>query len=157
MDGTLNVTAFKPGFRMLVGDASLRTQGTERKLCTRCMPSTGDNKNINCGAPDSQAFPSEPCPGGFRAVITFPTCWDGVNTDSPDHRSHVAYPTAKYDALGAGGNCPDTHPVQIPQVMYEVMWDVSLPRHLFAGPKKSSLIRFMPTIDPAIQRQEPVA
>jgi hypothetical protein len=23
--------------------------------------------------------------------VRFPTCWDGVNLDSPDHIAHVAY------------------------------------------------------------------
>jgi hypothetical protein len=27
-------------------------------------------------------------------------------------------------ALG-GGNCPSTHPIRTPQVMYEVMWNTS--------------------------------
>ncbi|KAH8197036.1 hypothetical protein TruAng_008787 [Truncatella angustata] len=91
-DTKTNVTAFTPGFRMLVGDASLRSPGAARKVCHRCMPTSGDNSNINCGAPDSQALPSDFCPGGIRSVITFPTCWDGKNTDSPDHESHIAYP-----------------------------------------------------------------
>ncbi|KAH9889676.1 hypothetical protein F4778DRAFT_386564 [Xylariomycetidae sp. FL2044] len=123
-DGETNVTAFKPGFRMLVGDAALREPGTARKVCHRCMPATGDNSNINCGAPDSQELPNEFCAGGIRSVITFPTCWDGVNTDSPDHMSHVTYPAGTMDMyVGADGTCPESHPVKIPQVMLEVMWD----------------------------------
>jgi hypothetical protein len=50
-------------------------------------------------------------------------CWDGVNLDSPDHKSHVAYPTngpALFSGTGTGGACPSTHPVKIPQVMLEV-------------------------------------
>jgi hypothetical protein len=61
-------------------------------------------------------------------VITFPTCWDGVNLDSPDHRSHVLYSEleAKSNDVGPTGKCPESHPVVVPQVMFEVMWDVSL-------------------------------
>ncbi|KAF1843518.1 uncharacterized protein K460DRAFT_287646 [Cucurbitaria berberidis CBS 394.84] len=119
------VTAFKPGFRMLVGDAMADSPSKRaRKVCHRCMPATGDGKNINCGAPDSQTLPKEFCPGGIRAVITFPTCWDGKNLDSPDHMSHVAYATgAGANDAGPTGKCPASHPVIIPQVMYEVMWD----------------------------------
>ncbi|XDG02583.1 hypothetical protein ABKA04_002198 [Annulohypoxylon sp. FPYF3050] len=123
-DTQSNVTAFKPGFRMLVGDAAATAPGTARKVCHRCMPKTGDNSNINCGPPDSQALPTGMCEGGIRSVITFPTCWDGVNTDSPDHMAHVAYPEGSSENdVGAAGNCPATHPVKIPQVMLEVMWD----------------------------------
>ncbi|KAJ8116975.1 hypothetical protein ONZ43_g4312 [Nemania bipapillata] len=92
------------------------------------MPATGDNSNINCGAPDSQSLPTKMCAGGIRSVITFPTCWDGKNTDSVDHMSHVAYPVSSNNDVGVGayGNCPASHPVKIPQVMYEVMWDTRI-------------------------------
>ncbi|KAL1876174.1 hypothetical protein VTK73DRAFT_9612 [Phialemonium thermophilum] len=120
-DGS-KVTAFKPGFRMLVGDAALRKAGGNTpKVCHRCMPKTGEPRNINCAAPDSQTLPKGFCEGGIRAVVTFPTCWDGKNTDSPDHNSHLAYPVS--GTFDSGGACPATHPVKIPQVMYEVMWD----------------------------------
>ncbi|KAI5916995.1 hypothetical protein F4810DRAFT_718891 [Camillea tinctor] len=124
-DSRSTVTAFKPGFRMLVGDASLRTPGTARKVCHRCMPASGDNSNLNCASPDTQTLPTGFCVGGIRSVITFPTCWDGKNTDSVDHMSHVAYPSsgASDTSVGASGTCPDSHPVKIPQVMFEVMWD----------------------------------
>ncbi|RYP13672.1 hypothetical protein DL765_006802 [Monosporascus sp. GIB2] len=119
------VTAFTPGFRMLVGDASLRAPGSTRKVCHRCMPASGDNRNLNCAPPDSQELPKGFCAGGIRSVVTFPTCWDGKNTDSPDHRSHVAYPISGPSDIGVGadGTCPESHPVKIPQVMLEVMWD----------------------------------
>ena len=83
---------------------------------------------FNCAAPDTVTLPKKFCVGGIRSVITFPTCWDGVNLDSADHKSHVAYPlegtiTDRFDY--DGGVCPGSHPVRIPQVMYEVVWDVS--------------------------------
>ena len=48
-------------------------------------------------------------------------CWDGKNLDSPDHKSHVSYTSS--GTFESGGACPTTHPVKIPQVMYEVMWE----------------------------------
>ena len=123
----ISVTAFKPGFRMLVGDAASNKPGQDPKVCHRCMPKEGDNSNLNCAAPDSQTLPEGPCVGGIRSVLTFPTCWDGVNTDSPDHQSHVAYPiSGNQDSNPDGGTCPETHPVRIPQVMLETIWDVSI-------------------------------
>lgn len=109
---------------MLVGDASRTTAAPSRKICHRCMPASGDNKNINCGAPDGQTFPRGFCAGGIRTIITFPTCWDGKSTDSPDHRSHVAYADgAAANDVGPTGTCPASHPVVIPQLMYEIVWD----------------------------------
>jgi hypothetical protein len=88
------------------------------------MPLKGDNRNINCAAPDAQTLPKSFCEGGIRSVITFPTCWDGKNIDSPDHKTHITYATGgSFDANT--GTCPTSHPVKLPQVMYEVMWDVS--------------------------------
>ena len=119
---------------MLVGDAGLRgsnptlTRKYDPKVCHRCMPKKGDLGNLNCAPPDSITLPTKFCEGGIRSVITFPTCWDGVNLDSADHKSHMSYPiegsiTDRFDY--DGGKCPDTHPVKVPQVMYEVIWDVS--------------------------------
>ena len=50
-------------------------------------------------------------------------CWDGKNIDSPDHSSHVSYPeTGTFESRGT---CPSTHPVKIPQLMFEIIWDTS--------------------------------
>ncbi|CAF1292907.1 unnamed protein product [Didymodactylos carnosus] len=51
--------------------------------------------------------------------VFFPMCWDGVNLDSPDHRSHMAYPT-RYNS----GDCPSSHPVRLAGVFYEAFYSV---------------------------------
>jgi hypothetical protein len=48
-------------------------------------------------------------------------CWDGKNVDTPDHKSHVAYPSS--GSFESTGPCPASHPVRLPQLMYEVIWD----------------------------------
>jgi hypothetical protein len=128
-DGKTNVTAFAPGFRMLVGDPELRkSEGQQRQLCHRCYVKDDYTGGAGGGAPctgsDTASLPPQPCVGGIRTTITFPTCWDGKNLDSLDHKSHVAYPSS--GTYESGGPCPATHPVKLPQLMYEVMWDVSL-------------------------------
>lgn len=51
----------------------------------------------------------------IRLVVAFPQCWDGVNLDSPDHQSHMAY--LNYDSSRPGASvCPTSHPVLLPQV-----------------------------------------
>jgi hypothetical protein len=122
------ITAFKPGFRMLVGDPNERQRtGTtlKRQNCYRCYPGPGlrggDTAAPCQGSIDTEAFPKAPCVGGIRTNIHFPTCWDGKNLDSPNHKDHVAYPTTgPATFLSLGGSCPSTHPVRIPQLMYEV-------------------------------------
>ncbi|KAG7286710.1 hypothetical protein NEMBOFW57_009021 [Staphylotrichum longicolle] len=132
--GKGGVTAFKPGFRMLVGDANQRTKigsGRKSQSCFRCY--SGPNFKGDDAAPcadarlDTEALPTGPC-SGIRSNILYPTCWDGKNLDSPDHKSHVAYPVAgaqTFTGSSVGGACPSTHPVKIPQIMLEIVWDTT--------------------------------
>ncbi|WP_326561277.1 DUF1996 domain-containing protein [Micromonospora sp. NBC_01796] len=50
------------------------------------------------------------CPAGsmIESYLDFPQCWNGVDLDSPDHKSHMAYPV--------NGGCPSTHPVPVPKL-----------------------------------------
>ncbi|KAH6909271.1 WSC domain-containing protein [Coprinopsis sp. MPI-PUGE-AT-0042] len=64
-------------------------------------------------------LPKKPCPSGIRAQINFPSCWDGKNVDSPDHKSHVAFPSGGPDS----GTCNDArYPVTIPRIFLELYW-----------------------------------
>lgn len=58
------------------------------------------------------------CPTGseVRLSVTFPDCWDGKNLDTPGHRRHLHYSTE--------GECPSTHPVAIPQLVFAVNFPV---------------------------------
>lgn len=66
----------------------------------------------------------EKCPAGIMAIHHFPACWDGKNLDSPDHQSHM-YSTTRGGFANAGP-CPASHPVRVPQVAYETMWNTSV-------------------------------
>lgn len=82
----------------------------------------GDTTHIRfaCVGPSEQgkgaATMPTSCPKGTNLVsrVVFPGCWDGLNLDSPDHRSHMAYARA--------GACPTTHPVAVPQIVLNVLW-----------------------------------
>jgi len=54
------------------------------------------------------------CKAGAQLVATInaPSCWDGKNLDSPNHRDHVAY---MVDSHNGYTKCPDTHPYVIPE------------------------------------------
>lgn len=73
----------------------------------------------HCGA--SPALASEPpsCPehAPLAVRIAFPSCWDGVRLDSDDHKAHVAYAVA--------GRCPETHPVAVPELVFEVRYPIT--------------------------------
>ncbi|KAK3320204.1 hypothetical protein B0T19DRAFT_451501 [Cercophora scortea] len=115
-----NVTAFQPGFRMLVGQQGFRTKAQAsqfRQLTYTCL------KDPMTRSGETMDFPTGPCKAGIMANVRFPTCWDGKNLDSPDHMAHVAYPSS--GTFETNGPCPATHPVKIPQLFYEVVWDTT--------------------------------
>jgi hypothetical protein len=94
--------AFPAGFKMIAGDRSASSpQGMQITFW-------------NCGAastvPASTEVPT--CPNtraqSLRLHVNFPSCWDGKQLDSADHKSHVAYPVR--------GACPATHPVALPAI-----------------------------------------
>jgi hypothetical protein len=64
-----------------------------------------------------KSYLDENCADGVRFEIMFPSCWDGKNVDSHNHRSHVAYPD-----LVMGGSCPPGFPVVLPGLFYETIW-----------------------------------
>jgi hypothetical protein len=105
---------------MLAGNPNKRSLTTDVAGQAVHMKCLGDGGNK-----DYPGFPTRPCSGGIRAEIVMPSCWDGVNVDSPDHMSHVAYPIGKVQ----GGKCPDSHPKRLFSMFYEVTYRTSI----FAG------------------------
>ncbi|KAI9880513.1 MAG: hypothetical protein M1830_002553 [Pleopsidium flavum] len=107
--------AFPEGFRMVAGNPSARsyTGAIDAQAITyACLNYDGPP------TPETNGFPTTNCPSGLRAQVYFPSCWDGVNLDSPDHKSHVAYP-----ALYNNGACPGSHPKHLISIFYEVIWN----------------------------------
>ncbi|CAF3711683.1 unnamed protein product [Rotaria sp. Silwood1] len=72
-------------------------------------------------APETNGFQTDRhfCKNGFRMQVFFPMCWNNKSLDSPDHRSHMAYPS-HYN----GGDCPPSHPVRLPGIFYEAFYSV---------------------------------
>ncbi|KAE9366631.1 hypothetical protein N431DRAFT_471674 [Stipitochalara longipes BDJ] len=154
--GPNKTTAFKPGFRMLVGDPMRREAGVNPSMkyqsCFRCYsgPNFKGDDLSPCFDPtvDTEGFPQKMC-SGIRTNLHFPTCWDGKNLDSPDHKSHIAYPIAGPATFHVdGGPCPSTHPVKIPQVMLEVVWDTTPFNDKSLWPKDGSQPFVLSTGDP---------
>ncbi|KAF4624868.1 hypothetical protein G7Y89_g13304 [Cudoniella acicularis] len=137
-NGKDNITAFQPGFRMTLGspttntkDAAVKNTGL-RYTCLQTVMTRGAE------TPD---FPTKPCPAGIMAIHHFPAqatptlhikamhlltkvrCWDGKNLDSPDHQSHM-FSTTK-GAFQNAGPCPSSHPIRVPQLAYETLWNTT--------------------------------
>lgn len=57
------------------------------------------------------------CPDGLRLELMFPSCWNGKDVDSPDHQSHVAYPSLVMD-----GYCPKGYEHRLVSLLFETIW-----------------------------------
>jgi hypothetical protein len=97
-----SVTPFPSGLKIVAGGDThnLKIAGY---ACGEGMPTS--SVPLNCGR------------GMLRAVVAFPSCWDGRHTDSADHRSHMAYPS--------GMGCPRGYSVRVPKLVIHVRYPVS--------------------------------
>ena len=116
------VQAFPDGLRMVSGSPNRRTfnNDADSKAATYvCLDYSGSHQGDPEWA-ERNSFFNHNCPQGMRAQIFFRSCWDGVNLDSPDHVSHMAWPSGGVD----GGECPATHPVRLVSLFYEFIYQV---------------------------------
>ncbi|CAA9963056.1 wsc domain-containing protein [Pyrenophora teres f. maculata] len=135
-----DIKAFPKGFEVIAGDSRLRnftgpvpdpptsSWGPEdttqlalgqKALGFNClnydMPPEGSRFRHTM---PSKEYMDAHCKNGIRAEIFFPSCWNGKDVDSPDHKSHMAYPD-----LIQGGKCPKGFEVRLPSLFYETIWD----------------------------------
>jgi hypothetical protein len=78
------LVAFPKGFKMLTGNPFFRSdQGTleSRAISWACI-------DYSQSSAATGYIPNRNCPNNLRMQIIFPSCWDGVNLDSKDHKSH---------------------------------------------------------------------
>ena len=110
------VTAMPKFLRIITGDAKAFTNGTANA-----------NASWSCtGFENRQLKDKYPlCPRGSNVVRTFKfqSCWDGKNTDSANHRTHVAF-------ARADGSCPEGFRA-IPQLVQRITYGIS-PGSVFA-------------------------
>lgn len=100
--------SFPAGLRMIAGDAK-----------AAAPTSIGGFSCQGSNVPQQQGSAIPNCPVGSEMYqnVIFPQCWDGVNLDSPDHKSHMAYPT--------GRSCPASHPVPVPEIAFNIVYPIT--------------------------------
>jgi len=78
----------------------------------------------------------------LEILLNFPDCWDGINLDSPDHMSHMAFSAAHV--------CPSTHPHLVPRVQYKISWPINGEGHvsLSSGSGATAHADFIMGFDP---------
>lgn len=85
------VTAMPRFLRLITGDAKAATNGgANARAQWSC---TGFTNRVTTQYPLCPRFSQ------VVRILDFPSCWDGQNTDSANHRTHVVFP-------GQGGACP---------------------------------------------------
>ena len=99
------------GLEMIAGDAEATTAQDPAVSSWSCGPA-GRKEPVPFHCPARGA--------ALQLNLVFPSCWDGQNLGSVDHRSHLA------SVVPAGGDgrvtCPDSHPVALPEVSVEVRY-----------------------------------
>ena len=104
-----DIKVFPTGLRMIAGDSQ------------NALPVAGYPVRLKCllDGREHSSMPSCPVGDSLLFMVIFPQCWDGINLDSPDHKSHMAY--------GNGGGCPTTHPVALPEITINVGFLITEP------------------------------
>ncbi|KAF4511266.1 hypothetical protein G6O67_003078 [Ophiocordyceps sinensis] len=142
-----DIKAFPQGFRMLSGDTERREytlgdpskpdpdksswaslkQTTQAALAQRAIGfnclNYGKTPEGTLGRhfmPDKSYLDAN-CKDGVRFEVMFPSCWKGKDAvDSDNHMDHVAFPD-----LVMSGTCPESHPIRLPSLLYEVIWNTN--------------------------------
>lgn len=106
--------------------------GWDQTRPTEPQPENATHTNFSCvegwtpftAASKDMVEPAKVCKPGhrFQASISTPECWNGIDLDSPNHRSHLA--DMKRDTNSGKMLCPATHPYIIPQFTMTVAYSV---------------------------------
>lgn len=104
-----NPTTLQPfpvGLKIIAGNAKATKPEEAEHIKWSCL-----------GAPDSSTGDFVTCPAGSKLelLVNYPDCWDGVNLDSANHKSHMTY--------SADGVCPATHPVAVPALQFKLRYN----------------------------------
>ncbi|MEO3854959.1 DUF1996 domain-containing protein [Acrocarpospora sp. B8E8] len=105
------VQSFPQGLRFVVGSPTATLE--------QFRDSPGTVEGFECGNISfSWDIPTN-CPAGSQVNVRYqaPSCWDGVNLDSANHKSHMSYPVSGY--------CPESHPVPVPMLEFKIAFPAS--------------------------------
>ncbi|KAI7319343.1 hypothetical protein KC340_g7869 [Hortaea werneckii] len=133
-----NVKAFPEGFQMVAGNDHFRNFTgpfpdpelsswpndptdqywlSQRALGFNCLDYSKDPEpSLYRHEMPKKDYLDANCKDGIRIELAFPSCGTGEK-DSPDHKSHVAYPS-----LVKEGNCPEGYDVHYPFIFFETIW-----------------------------------
>ena len=106
------ITAPPKGLRMIAGNSKATSEATMGQSGQYgCIPP--DDGVTRPWFPWQRSIPNCAVGWTMQMNVGFPQCWDGINLDSPDHKSHMAFPDG---LLPTANKCPATHPIAIPNI-----------------------------------------
>jgi hypothetical protein len=133
-----SVRPFPPGLRIVAGSPSATP--------AQFLPNSPEG--WTCSGTYNNADVPASCPAGSRLIVRYqaPSCWDGKYLDTPDHKSHMAYPVDKV--------CPADHPVAVPMIEFKMAYPIpangnTSQYHLSSGHGYSYHFDFFDNWDPA--------
>ena len=118
--------ALRRNFSLPVPDPALPWSGSDATQDALAQKAIGFNCLNYAKAPEpslyrhtlpNKAYLDANCPDGLRVELLFPYCWNGA-LDSPDHKSHLAFPDANLN----GGHCPAGYDRVINQLFFETIY-----------------------------------
>lgn len=102
------------GLRMVAGNAATTPDGVPQSTSVARWHCQSWGSSDAAGGPWSATIPECRMPDMLRFDVFFPSCWNGVDLDSPNHKDHMAYPVGS----GANVTCPATHPYPLVRLSY---------------------------------------
>lgn len=104
------VQPFPNGLRMIAGFDMARTVPAWEQAEWRCI------QGNNVTSQTTGRIPTCPAGATVKVSISFPMCWDGVNLDSANHRSHMSFFRINGGWFDPKLGCPATHPIHVPEI-----------------------------------------
>jgi hypothetical protein len=102
------VVAMPRFLRVLYGDAKQSTNGPANARAS--WTCTGFENRV------TEKYPICPQNSKVKRIHTFPSCWDGQNTDSANHRTHIVFPD-KFGRCAKGFKA-------VPQLQISLTYDI---------------------------------
>ncbi len=121
IDDLASIQPLPVGLKMIAGSAATmpgQQQDTSvvRWHCQSWESNDATNPRFSNTIPECIA------PDRVRMDIFFPSCWNGVDLDASDHKSHMAYPVNSGGSRGT--HCPESHPVAVVRASYHYAFGV---------------------------------
>lgn len=104
-----------------LGEDSTEFALQQKALEFNCMNHTlNPEPSLYCHTLSNKEYLDVYCTDGLCTEIIFPSCWNGWDIDTADHKSHVVYSSTVDD-----GTCPHGFGICLISLYYETIWNTN--------------------------------